>query len=42
MQRLAAELKLAATDLFRSPDELIEDAYDMQGRKMGYVRPAPR
>ena len=39
-QRLAAELKLARTDLFRSQDEFIEDAYDAQGRKMGYVRPA--
>ena len=42
MQRLATELKLAKSDLFRSQDELIEDAYDTQGRKMGYVRPAPR
>ena len=40
MQRLATELKLAASDLFRSQDELIEDAYDTQGRRMGYVRPA--
>ena len=39
MQRLATELKLTDTDLFRSQDELIEDAYDTQGRKMGYVRP---
>jgi uncharacterized protein (DUF488 family) len=39
MQRLATELKLAHTDLFRSQDELIEDAYDTQGRRMGYVRP---
>ena len=42
MQRLASELKIAATDLFRSPDELIEDAYETQGRRMGYARPAPR
>lgn len=42
MQRLATELKLAESDLFRSQDELIEDAYDTQGRKMGYVRPASR
>jgi uncharacterized protein (DUF488 family) len=42
MRRLASELKLAATDLFRSPDELIEDAYDTQARRMGYSRPAPR
>ena len=39
MERLATELKLAESDLFRSPDELIEDAYDTQGRRMGYVRP---
>jgi hypothetical protein len=42
MQRLATELKLSAADLFRSPDELIEDAYDTQGRRMGHSRPAPR
>ena len=42
IQRLAAELKLASTDLFRSEDELIEDAYEVQGRRMGYVRPATR
>ena len=42
LQRLAAELKLAETDLFRSPDELIQDAYDMQGRRMGYVPPTSR
>src|SRR5262249_13726702 len=40
MQRLATELKLAESDLFRSQDELIEDAYDTQGRRMGYVRAA--
>jgi uncharacterized protein (DUF488 family) len=39
MQRLAAELKLSASDLFRSQDELIQDAYEMQGRRMGYVPP---
>lgn len=39
MERLATELKLAESDLFRSQDELIEDAYDTQGRRMGYVRP---
>ena len=30
MQRLANSLKLAETDLFRSTDELIEDAYEKQ------------
>lgn len=39
MERLATELKLATTDLFRSAEELIEDAYEAQGRKMGYMRP---
>ncbi len=38
MQRLATELKLAGTDLFRTPDELIEDAYEKQGRRIAYVR----
>ena len=42
LQRLAAELKLAETDLFRSQDELIQDAYEMQGRRMGYVPPTSR
>ncbi len=28
VQRLIAELKLVGSDLFRTPDELIEDAYD--------------
>ena len=38
MIRLAADLKLAATDLFRSEDEIIQEAYDQQGSRMGYVR----
>ena len=43
MARLAADLKLASTDLFRSPEELIQDAYDRQGSRMGYTRtPAKR
>ena len=42
LQRLAAELKLAETDLFRSQDELIQDAYEIQGRRMGYVPPTSR
>jgi uncharacterized protein (DUF488 family) len=41
MTRLAAELKLASTDLFRTPDELIQDAYDLQGSRMGWA-PAKR
>jgi uncharacterized protein (DUF488 family) len=39
MTRLASDLKLASTDLFRTPDELIEDAYDRQGSRIAYVRP---
>lgn len=42
MTRLASDLKLASTDLFRSPDELIEDAYEKQGSRIAYVRPAPK
>lgn len=38
MTRLAADLKLAATDMFRTPEELIQDAYDRQGSRMAYVR----
>ena len=38
MGRLAAELNLVGTDLFRSPDELIEDAYEKQGSRIAYVR----
>jgi uncharacterized protein (DUF488 family) len=38
MTRLATDLKLAATDLFRSPDELIEDTYEQQGSRIAYVR----
>jgi uncharacterized protein (DUF488 family) len=41
MTRLAADLKLASTDLFRSPEELIQDAYDRQGARMGWA-PAKR
>jgi uncharacterized protein (DUF488 family) len=40
MGRLAAELNLVGTDLFRSPDELIEDAYEKQGSRIAYVRAA--
>jgi len=38
MERLASDLKLAETDLFRTVDELIEDAYDKQGAQIAYVR----
>jgi uncharacterized protein (DUF488 family) len=38
MTRLAADLNLVGTDLFRTPDELIEDAYEKQGTRIAYVR----
>jgi uncharacterized protein (DUF488 family) len=38
LQRLAADLKLVGTDLFRGTDELLEDAYDKQGSRIAYVR----
>ena len=42
MTRLASDLKLASTDLFRTADELIEDAYETQGSRIAYVRPPPK
>jgi uncharacterized protein (DUF488 family) len=41
MQRLVAELKLLGSDLFRTPAELIEDAYEKQGARIAYTRKAP-
>jgi uncharacterized protein (DUF488 family) len=38
MSRLAAQLKLEGTDLFRTPAELIEEAYEVQGARIAYVR----
>lgn len=38
MTRLAADLNLVGTDLFRTPNELIEDAYEKQGSRIAYVR----
>ena len=38
MIRLAAELDLVGTDMFRAPNELIEDAYEKQGSRIAYVR----
>jgi len=38
MERLASTLKLADTDLFRTSDELIEEAYEKQGARISYVR----
>jgi uncharacterized protein (DUF488 family) len=38
MTRLAAELHLVGTDMFRTPGELIEDAYEKQGSRIAYVK----
>ena len=38
MQRLAADLQLVGSDLFRNPDEVIEDAYEKQSARIAYVR----
>ncbi len=38
MQRLATDLKLVGTDLFRTPEELIEEAYEAQGARIAYVK----
>ena len=38
LERLAADLKIVGTDLFRSPDELLEEAYDKQGARIAYVK----
>ena len=38
MTRLAADLDLVGTDLFRTPNELIEDAYEKQGSRIAYVK----
>lgn len=42
MQRLAADLELAPTDLFRTSDDLIEQAYDKQASRIAYVRKADK
>jgi len=36
MQRLRAQLKLPESDLFRTPEEVLEDAYRMQGERIAY------
>jgi uncharacterized protein (DUF488 family) len=38
LERLAADLKIVGSDLFRSPDELLEDAYEKQGARIAYVK----
>lgn len=39
--RLLTLMRLPCQDLFRSKDELIEEAYDMQAQKIAYVEPEP-
>jgi uncharacterized protein (DUF488 family) len=41
MLRLAAELKLVGSELFRTPAELIEEAYEAQSERIAYTRKAP-
>jgi hypothetical protein len=36
LARLLAKLKLPDYDLFRSPEDVIEDAYRMQGNRIAY------
>lgn len=38
LERLAADLEIVGTDLFRSPDELLEEAYEKQGARIAYVK----
>jgi uncharacterized protein (DUF488 family) len=38
LERLAADLKIVGTDLFRSPDELLEQAYEKQGARIAYAK----
>jgi uncharacterized protein (DUF488 family) len=38
LQRLAASLKLTATDLFSDSAELIEQAYELQAARIAYVK----
>jgi uncharacterized protein (DUF488 family) len=42
LQRLSVELELVGSDLFRTPDEVIEDAYEKQGARIAYVRTEKR
>ena len=39
MARLVLDMKLGETDLFRTEQELIEEAYDARAEKVAYVRP---
>jgi uncharacterized protein (DUF488 family) len=35
-KRLMRELRMASTDLFRTPEELVEEAYDRQSERIAY------
>lgn len=39
--RLLSELDLAENDLFRSRDEVIQDAYDLRGKEIAYTQQDP-
>ena len=39
MHRLLRELRINSTDLFRSPEDLLREAYIKQSNKIAYVRP---
>jgi uncharacterized protein (DUF488 family) len=41
MQRLAESLGLIATDLFRTQQQIKEQAYDLQAARIAYVRKSP-
>lgn len=38
MKRLRAVLKLPESDMFTSPEQMIQRAYDLQGQKIAYVK----
>ena len=40
MQRLVAALDLGGPDLFETPEDQLEAAYEAQGRKIAYARTA--
>jgi uncharacterized protein (DUF488 family) len=42
IRRLAASLNLPDSDLFSKPDDQLEQAYEAQGAKMGYVKKGTR
>ena len=36
MERLREQLKMPESDLFRTPEDVLEDAYRMQGERIAY------